>query len=411
MGHGLCYNPRRRKERCVRQEVPVTAKKDRAYPTDPIRRILETRDPASADSVPYPRDPIDDYPTATYEKDMPYDRPGLPNHLHVMDFRSSFWDDAKAYYEKFSPAPAGCSAVRCGGIFARNYDCKKDNAATFVVRRHHTADAYASVGIATLGMDLSERFVRSGRKSSLYRVLPGRTVDGLNEKGVFACVNVIPKDETKDAGWGGTDLSTMGAVRKVLDEFDNAREAADWVAGHCFPPTGTGYSYHFMIGDADSTWVVEDGFAIEKPDVVSGRIVMTNFRITDWPFADDGTVNVEALAASDPYGTGVERFNLLAKADLSSVQKVLAAMREARFTLAYASANARPLEFADPEVGTVADTEDLVAAAQVACSAWSPRDLSGRFWHTSHSSLYVPSQGALLATIREGNVPVAFFVP
>ena len=340
----------------------------------------------------------------------------LPKYLHYAEFDDSYAADAEAYYEKVERLKGGkveklggggCSVLRRGNVVGRNYDWKLDEAAEFVVKVSPLGSRHGSVGIATLGTNLTERMVTSGRHTDLYRVLPGRTVDGINDAGLVAEVNVIPYDAARTPRLqdGGTrDLHAWGVVRYALDNFGSAREAAEYVASHYYIPEGSEYAYHWSFSDAEGSWIVEDGQCALATPYQTMNMSMTNFRI--WWIArfidpETGRIDRTALAAEDPYGTGVERFE-----EMYGMEDVAAALEAVCYTKTYLAETEprRISEFAEDGVARVDESAALSNVAAQVIAAWPGRETArkqGIWWQTVHSSVYDIEKRTLAVAVQE----------
>ena len=296
----------------------------------------------------------------------------LPPYLHAIDFDDTYPDDAAWFYAQ--PQPYGsCSAVRDGGFLYRNYDWRLDDAAEFVVRVTAGEGRFASLGVANCGTNLTEQFVTSGKWSRFYKCLPGRTVDGINERGVVAEVNVVGGDPLGHWPTNGT-IHCMGAVRWVLDHATDAGMAASNLVDHLFFPEGFSQNFHWMIADATSTWIVENRACSN----VTGRAVMTNFPL---------------IERAD--GAGLERYELL----LSSACSIT----NAWYTRAYSRETEWVSEFRD------------AAEMEAAKSAWETygRDaLRGKgLWQTVHCSVYDITNRTLRVAVQERPDWYTFAIP
>lgn len=195
----------------------------------------------------------------------------LPPYLHEVSFDDVYPDDAAWFYRQVGHAYTGhCSARRNGNVLERNFDWKFNEAPTFVIRISAAAGRFASLGVATIGDLVTEGQVNSHQWFPYFRCLPGHTVDGVNERGVVCEVNVT------DGTWPRTEgeIHGLGAVRWALDYGTNAQQVAEYLADHVYLPEGFGGNLHWMVADATSTYIVEDGEAIlmeQQP------VVMTNF--------------------------------------------------------------------------------------------------------------------------------------
>ena len=223
----------------------------------------------------------------------------LPRYLHALDFDDSYPDEAEEYYRSRGngKTEGGCSAVRSGGFLYRNFDYPFDDRAEFVLRVSGNADGrLASVGVAQVGTNLTESLVTSGRPSRWYKALPGATVDGINERGVVAEINVVDGDPATSGWHTGGDIHPLAAVRWALDNGTSAGMVASNLAANIRFPPGWAQNFHYMVADATSTYIVENGSAHLAASSLLEGAVMTNFRL---------------YPTRDTTGAGQERFDLL----------------------------------------------------------------------------------------------------
>ena len=330
----------------------------------------------------------------------------LPRFLHYAEFDDCYEADARAFYERTGgKCGGGCSVLRRGNLVGRNFDWPLDYAAEFVVKVSPLGSRHGSVGIATLGTNLTERMVTSGQHTELYRILPGRTVDGINDAGLVAEVNVIPYDPASSPTQSVTRaLHACGVVRYALDNFGSAREAAEYVAAHYYIPEGSEYAYHWSFSDAEGSWIVEDGRSVLATPQQTMNMSMTNFRI--WWIArfldpETGRIDRAALAAEDPHGTGVERFETV-----YGMEDVAAALEAVAYTKTYIAATEprRISEFAEVGVARVDEPETLSNVAAQVIAAWPGRETAreqGVWWQTVHSSIYDIEKRTLAVAVQE----------
>ena len=300
----------------------------------------------------------------------------LADNLYEIDFDRTYHDEALAFYGAVFGGIGGCSVLRRGNTIGRNYDWGNGNAALFVVRTSadDATGRHASTGMASVGERITDAMAQSGVFGDVFKVIPHMMLDGENDAGVFAEINVIPRDPEKDPAKGGArNLNALEVVRCVLDNFTTAREAAEYVAAHYFIPDGSADSYHWMIADTTETWIVEDGACFD------GRTAMTNCRVGSNP---------------DPFGTGLARCAILE----NGVGSLESLMQEVKFTNAYADGWPWPDEFAGAE-----DAEGRIPHdATERLKAWATehvtplldpvtRKPAGRgngCWWTVHSAIY-----------------------
>lgn len=309
----------------------------------------------------------------------------LPEYLHAIDFDSSYPDDAAWYYSQMTGI-GGCSARRVSGTVERNYDWNFDDSAEFIVKMSKGPSRFASVGVASVGQHLKESDVNSGKWSRWFKCLPGATLDGINEYGVVAEINVVPANGAEwETQTSTRDLNAVGAVRYVLDNAQTAAQGAAYIAAHVYIPEAMkrmGYSAHYMIADASETWIVEDGVAYST-EVEGIPNVMTNFRVL----------------SADEFGTGYERYQLLS---LSASD-----ITDAWFTKAYEKEQAWPwpTEFAGSEDGEGkiphTATERLQAWADAHVIPELPVERNKQFWQTVHTSKYDIANKTLTIAVQE----------
>ena len=206
----------------------------------------------------------------------------LPPYLHYLEMDDTYPDAAEEWYAQADYSHGSCSSVRDGNTLSRNYDWNFDFMPEFVVRTvaasatgAGTSGRFASLAVCNVGTNLTEADVVSGKWSRWYKALPGHAVDGINENGVACNINVV----SGAPAWGGgvsPTLHPLAAVRWILDNATNAQHAATYIASHIRIPNGWTQNFHYMVADAASTYIVENGSA---HDVTDGVKVLTNFRL------------------------------------------------------------------------------------------------------------------------------------
>lgn len=300
----------------------------------------------------------------------------LPKYLYALDFADSYTNEAAAYYRSRGDGKVdgGCSAVRDGNFLYRNFDFPFDGRAEFVVKMAAGAGRFASVGVAQVGTNLTERMVTSGRHSRCYKWLPGATVDGVNENGVVCEINVVDTDPPRLTGG---DIHPLAAVRWALDNGTSAEMVATSLASRVMWPSGWAQNFHWMVADAAETWIVENGTASNVTAVAAKR-VMTNF-----PILPD-----------DYEGMGKERYDLLRSG---------ANITNAWFTNAYRRDTDWASEFKD------AHEKEAVKAAWETYARERLRGLG--LWQSVHTSVYDIANRTLRVAVQETDDWYAFAVP
>lgn len=214
--------------------------------------------------------------------------------------------DTLADFTVSSSPSGGCSAVREGNYVGRNLDLPYGNFSDVIVHVPAADGRYASVGsFCTLQSFTGESLSKKDMNETLFNLIPISICDGINEKGVVCEMNVVPaKDIGLTTGTNpGKPVVNMGnVVRFVLDNAATASEAVGLLKERnlCFPwdwagATQKGWEYHYMIADADKTYVVE--VINNKLTVLEGEQTLTNYYIG----VKNGTEN----------GMGIERYQIL----------------------------------------------------------------------------------------------------
>lgn len=282
----------------------------------------------------------------------------LPPFLHALSFDDVYPEAAAAWYRQ-ADYSGNCSARRFGNVFERNMDWRFDYMPEFVVFVSAAPGRFASVGVSNVGTNLTEDMVTSGKWSPWLKALPGHTLDGVNENGVVACVNVVGGDP-QTSGWHTDgDIHPLGAVRYALDNGTTAAAVAADLASHIRFPVGFAQNFHYMIADATSTYIVENGAAYA---VTNAPAVMTNFRLYGEP--------------ADVNGAGRERYAMLTNAAVS--------ITNAWFTNAYRG-DGWASEFESDAERTAAITE----WAKRPKEAHRGESFGGKsWWQSVHTSAY-----------------------
>lgn len=109
--------------------------------------------------------------------------------------------------------------------------------------------------------------------SELFKLIPFVTLDGINEKGLFCNINVVPGGYNKTGGKTSTVLGMPNKgvkhefcdrmmPRFILDNFESAEAACKYIQDYVKvytskPLAEMNYELHYMIGDKNNTFVLE----------------------------------------------------------------------------------------------------------------------------------------------------------
>ncbi|MCQ2174380.1 MAG: carcinine hydrolase/isopenicillin-N N-acyltransferase family protein [Bacteroidales bacterium] len=290
----------------------------------------------------------------------------LHDNLFGIEYDDYDFDFCVEHFEKNMPPEPypGCSEVRIGNFIGRNLDYYINRNACAVIRMNHTDEHLASVGIVGCCPEFTAELAKSGAYDPVYEYLPCRTCDGINEKGVYVGVNVMPTGETSfDRGnwnhneWGhGAAFTNKGAektyctlylTRYILDHASSVSEAiglineVNWYEPINYPHEGEAQAFHWMISDGNRNYVVE--FIDNKPVVTGARnirqpslgTIMTNF-----------TNALFAKAIIQPHGIGYERYDVL-RYSYSDTEESFKGMEELMKKVWYSNTYTREVGAAD----------------------------------------------------------------
>lgn len=326
----------------------------------------------------------------------------------------------------------GCTSLRVDNFLARGYDWNYSKEPVFVVRTQAKDGFYATLGVtgSVVGFDDMDNV-----NPDLYKILPFRIVDGINEKGLAISINVVPSlgnSSTITTGSKYDDVCTGMFVRYCLDRFASVEELKRELPKHTslFPMKNLkelGYEIHALIVDDYNTTVME---------IVDNKIkfiddldnyVITNFHMNNVVFNEDGKVFSPINVADgylpsvenhiELYGSGLERYNYAVE-KLSEINGTIdeASLREIMNGLNYTRCYPTSVDFANPVwytefVGNYGDLLELTVDSPIddfnkimpiVGNLYSHRERGdGKTWFTEHSSIYDISNKALYIVCQE----------
>lgn len=366
----------------------------------------------------------------------------MPKMRRIKRFAYEAWykdidyENAFQHYKEGGDIPVlgACSAVRNGNFYGRNLDWKYDNSAEFLVHVPKIAGRHASIGVAGGLTSLTDEFVVGGEYSPLYKIIPFNLYDGINDAGVVANMNVVPNEKNGNYITPLLDqeveLPATMVVRYILDNFGSAYDAVSYIYEHAavyFPKAlhDMDYELHFMVADANSTYVVEfiDGHAV----VTEGEMI-TNFYLDGVSFNMDGTVYTPGTMDADhdaaktnmitPHGSGLERWNLIVGgyAGTDSATGMRAMLDELTYTKTYSTAEepSDPFWYTEYVGGELtvdtpaSEFADIVAEYGETFSGRSRDDVDPFTWQTVHSVVYNISDKTASVVFQEDGDEILF---
>lgn len=371
--------------------VKITSKQDRQRTLSPLRRV-DLSDSVSAKFL---------YDVTVYDLD---------------------WEFIKNYNQTHYDVNGGaCSVFRKGNWIGRNLDFYYNDTPNVIVRTTPTKNRYASVGMTGKVNGLTIDFIESGKwfdenGDEPYMLLPFRIVDGINEKGLFAEVNVTPHNEIGFPPTTGTNpdaevtICTYNLVRYILDNFSSCDDAVDpnnpksLLNINIVTPDSATNDYHYMLADKDKTYVIE--FVNNTVNVLE-KTVMTNFHLTNTSENSNGTINYSTV---ELHGAGLERYDII-KNGINSVtteQGVLDLLKSVKYSQTYTlTSNKWKTEFSgvydsfgDLTINDPQSKYDVLM--NYASGMWQDRSRDNELvWHTVHSAVYDLDKKTILLANQE----------
>ncbi|XQP55386.1 MAG: hypothetical protein ACOQNV_01335 [Mycoplasmoidaceae bacterium] len=255
----------------------------------------------------------------------------LAPYLHELTFNDYVYD--KDFVTTKDAEAFGCSSVRNGDFYGRNFDYVFNNTPEFVVKMKANKEKHrhASIGIAT-HFGLRENKLLKGEYKEQLSLVPNITLDGINDAGVICSHNVVSMEpttvdettytaETQPDNQNAKQLHMLFIPRYVLDNASSAAKAVELLTSENLNIKGAlnnNYYLHVMIADAKETYVVEFfhkkssthnhfDVVVDKKGTEAGHLpIMTNYYVNNGnnDFVNDKKYGEERYAIlEDGYNT------------------------------------------------------------------------------------------------------------
>lgn len=325
-------------------------------------------------------------------------------YLYEMSFTDYVFDEENATHNHMEAF--GCSSVRNGNYYGRNFDYIFNDVPEFVVYVAAKENRHASLGVAT-HYGLRESNLLKGEYDKQLEIIPNLTLDGINDAGVIASINVVPGEE--DAGKltgtnpNGEPLNAAFAARYILDNAGSADEAVELLRTRNIYGTAVSNMYlHIMIADSAKTYIVEfinnELVAQEK---TGDEQIMTNFY-----------ANLPELTE---HSAGVERYQILKEnyAEGNTMVGMRNLMARVKYSNAYNYSN-DPAWYSEAIPQSILKNRDAAVFAEyakgfenIAKDYWNyvtndkRNPANTKFWHTTHNSIYDIEKRVLRLTVQE----------
>lgn len=286
-------------------------------------------------------------------------------YLYEAEYTTLDYDYANEHI--VDPVFAGCAVAKKESVIGRNYDWKYDETADFIVRTPAQYDRHSVLGLCGGLPALTTEKVEGGSYDPAYKLLPFSMLDGINDAGLYASINVAELRSMPSEG----DVCNTMSVRYILDNFSTVDAVINsGISIYNHPQlAAAGYETILFLADATKSVVIDGGEVIATDR-------LTNFHLDGVVFNADGTVNTPgnnpSLNNITGAAAGLERWNLLVNG---------ASIQDLYYTNGYT--DRWYSEFTDDVNGT-----DYVTKWAAAKEAFLERQRDGKTWHTVHSCEY-----------------------
>lgn len=369
-------------------------------------------------------------------------------YLHQIEY-DDYREDVN--YETIEEAEAfGCSSVRNGNFYGRNFDYVYNDTPEFIVRVKANAKTgrHESIAVAT-HFGLREQKLLDGKYNKQLELIPNLTMDGINDAGVICSSNVVSLEpngetgvqipETHPNNKNAKDLHVLFIVRYVLDHASSAKNAVDLLCDENLNIMGNlkkEMNLHCMIADKDETYVVEffrkKGSTHNHFDVVWEKKenktqidqIMTNYYCN----VNENTAN---FINYEKFGD--ERYHILQSgyATANTFDGMFSLMQDVKFSIAYSKTGHTPIpgiieggvwsttewysekirqdllalydksKSQDEQEGALGEAIKALEATKDAYPEKKREDANPAFWITTHNSTYDISEKLLQVVVQE----------
>jgi len=247
-----------------------------------------------------------------------------------------------------------CTGVHKGTMQLRQLDWYYNEEVEFVIKMNKCLEKgvkYSSIGVTAASPKLTWKIVRdhilNNRYNPYFDILPYLTVDGVNEKGIFAQSNVVEVNGVEHININPTSKNdcccSIMLVRFILDHVGNINELEDYLNTlHLYnaPRDKVVYNNHVMVSDSlGNTRIIE--FKENSFEIISSFPVMTNFRTNNGFKANGISADWTSVEHN---GIGLERWETGMTFVNDGNPETLQGFKTLRNELNYTHAYDRPFE-------------------------------------------------------------------
>lgn len=360
---------------------------------------------------------------------MPYSRiKKVGDYFYEMDFNNVDYDFGKKYMaELYAGSGCLCTVVQNGNIIGRNLDEYFDESVTVLIRVAPGNGRYGSVGLISGIPSLNRQLMESGEYADVLLAAPFHTVDAVNEKGLFAEINLLNREESKGRTTGTVPavelrdkIAMPMLVRYVVDHYATVDEAVAGIRDYVsvYVPERESGEFHFLLTDGTKTVImefVENAVKVREVGPLKDYpAIMANFYVDGVELNNDNTITRNTSSDPDavnqngvtPYGSGIERHNLavagLSNADTIDGMKSL--MRNLFYTKSYTlTENKWFTEFVGDGLKVTTPDAGFADIMDRAADAYAHRDRNNPLtWQTVHSVVYDLANKTLAVCVQQG---------
>lgn len=344
-------------------------------------------------------------------------------YLYMAEYTGLDYDYAYEYFEQYDiPVPDGaCSAVYVNNLMGRNLDWFYSEMVDCIIRTPDT------LGVAGANTKFTRQFVESAEYTELYQILPFYLQDGINKAGLCCATLVTPNITSKSVPLDSVkeSVNSIMLVRYILDKFTSLDEAVDYLKYYVeilFHPKlcKMGYNQHWILSQKGDCVVLEidETGELKAIDYNNKSCAVTNFHLDGVTLNIDGTVYTPTTQTDEddaiktnhvkPYGSGLERFNLIQKSSKNNMSKIKTLLKELRYSKIYDKSTCWYTDFVSEEDNLTCNTskeiyENIVERYGRIYPVRSRQagDVGFGFWNTNHSSIYDTSNKKLIVCSQE----------
>lgn len=327
----------------------------------------------------------------------------------------------------------GCTSVRNGDFYGRNYDFYYSNSPSILVKMRGDKNRFKSIGIANhLGIEDADLVNCEETKNNQHtiNIIPNFMTDGINEKGVVCNMNIVNYEDggglIEHTNPGKPPLLVEFALRYILDNATSAKHAVDLLNERdIYVNEKSGTTIHIMVADANETYVIEflkkeEGlFELRAEQKTGDKQIMTNFYNNMTEEEKIATYeNTDAYNGYNNNASGIERYEFVEKNydDCETFYGMWSVLHDIRFSQMYLNPDYPdyPTEdFSQEEIKKMG--EDLKQDSELLAKYRSVynltrfvldsgrRDLGfiGDTWITMHSAIYNIKEKTLNLNVQE----------